>query len=173
MILARVCALIPTPPPFKEALGLTLFNVTLDSPAANLYSCYPEADLLEFVNAPIGKARPIEKKLKPLIAGLYFHGHNMFVFLIHAPLLAALVPTTAGTGSETTGVAIFDLVAMKAKTGIASRALKRAIFFSSFLCKCHSRLFIYFTATLGIVDPENNLTTPPAVRASCGLDVFW
>lgn len=97
--------------------------------AANLYSCYPEADLLEFVNAPIGKARPIEKKLKPLIA----------------------IPTTAGTGSETTGVAIFDLVSMKAKTGIASRALK---------------------PTLGMIDPENNFTTPSAVKASCGLDVL-
>ncbi|KAL2044650.1 hypothetical protein ABVK25_012284 [Lepraria finkii] len=63
------------------------------------------------------------------------------------PLLA--VPTTAGTGSETTGTAIFDLVAAKTKTGIAHRALK---------------------PTIGICDPINTRTMPSAVHASSGLD---
>ena len=96
--------------------------------AANLYNTHP-ADFLDYVNAPIGKGRPVPGALKPLVA----------------------VPTTAGTGSETTGVAIFDFVEMKAKTGIAHRRLK---------------------PTLAIVDPENTRTLPPAVAASTGLDVL-
>ncbi|MCJ1364439.1 hypothetical protein MMC16_003550 [Acarospora aff. strigata] len=95
----------------------------------NLYNCFPEADFLDFVNAPLGRGLPITKPLKPLIA----------------------VPTTAGTGSETTGTAIFDLVSKKAKTGIAHRALK---------------------PTLGICDPLNTRTMPSAVHASSGLDVL-
>ena len=96
--------------------------------AANLYSTYP-ADFFDYVNAPIGKGLPVPGPLKPLIA----------------------IPTTAGTGSETTGVAIFDYVEKKAKTGIAHRYLK---------------------PTLGIVDPDNTRTLPAAVAASSGLDVL-
>ncbi|KAG6012799.1 hypothetical protein E4U43_007644 [Claviceps pusilla] len=95
----------------------------------NLYLNYPDADFLDFVNAPLGKGRPIDKPLNPLIA----------------------VPTTAGTGSETTGTAIFDLVSKRAKTGVAHRNLK---------------------PTLGICDPLNTRTMPAAVKASSGLDVL-
>ena len=81
------------------------------------------------MNPPIGKGVPVPGPLKPLFA----------------------IPTTAGTGSETTGVAIFDLEHMHAKTGIADRGLK---------------------PTLGLLDPENTRTLPPAVAASTGLDVL-
>ncbi len=97
--------------------------------AANLYSTYPTDDFLRYVNAPIGKGEPVPGDLKPLFA----------------------IPTTAGTGSETTGVIIFDLEEMHAKTGIASRRLK---------------------PTLGIIDPNNTVSMPPMVTASTGLDVF-
>jgi hydroxyacid-oxoacid transhydrogenase len=97
--------------------------------AANLYATHLPTDFLDYVNAPIGKGLPVPGPLKPLIA----------------------IPTTAGTGSETTGVAIFDFVEMRAKTGIAHRRLK---------------------PTLGLIDPDNTRSLPPAVAASTGLDVL-
>jgi hydroxyacid-oxoacid transhydrogenase len=97
--------------------------------AANLYATYPPEDFLDYVNAPIGRGKPVPGLLKPLLA----------------------VPTTAGTGSETTGVSIFDYTPLHAKTGIAHRRLK---------------------PTLGILDPDNTRTMPPQVAASSGLDVL-
>jgi hydroxyacid-oxoacid transhydrogenase len=97
--------------------------------AANLYTTYPPGDFLDYVNPPIGKGLPVPGPLKPLIA----------------------IPTTAGTGSETTGVSIFDLSRLHAKTGIANRRLK---------------------PTLGLLDPENTRTMPPEVAASTGLDIL-
>ena len=65
--------------------------------------------------------------------------------------MLAAIPTTAGTGSETTGVAIFDYVSMHAKTGIASRALR---------------------PVMGIIDPDNTRHLPKMVAACSGLDVL-
>ena len=96
--------------------------------AANLYATHP-ADLLEYVNAPVGRGMPVPGPLMPMVA----------------------IPTTAGTGSETTGVAVFDYSAMHAKTGIAHRALR---------------------PRLGIVDPDNTRTLPRMVAACTALDVF-
>ena len=97
--------------------------------AVNLYTTYPPDNFLDYVNPPIGKGLPVPGPLKPLIA----------------------IPTTAGTGSETTGVTIFDFIEMHAKTGIASRRLK---------------------PTLGLLDPENTRTMPSQVAASTGLDIL-
>jgi hydroxyacid-oxoacid transhydrogenase len=96
---------------------------------ANLYSTHPPADFLDYVNPPIGKGLPVPGPLRPLFA----------------------IPTTAGTGSETTGVAVFDLERMHVKTGISSRYLK---------------------PMLGYLDPEHTRTLPPGVTASAGLDVL-
>ncbi len=96
--------------------------------AANLYSTHP-AEFLAYVTKPIGEGRPVPGPLKPLIA----------------------VPTTAGTGSETTGNAVLDFPEIGTKTAIAHR---------------------YLRPTLGVVDPENVRDLPPMVTACSGLDVL-
>ena len=95
---------------------------------ANLYAVFP-AEFDTYVNQPIGGGAPVPGQLRPHIA----------------------VPTTAGTGSETTGVAIFDYAELNAKTGIAHRALR---------------------PTVGIIDPAATATLPPMVAAASGLDVL-
>jgi hydroxyacid-oxoacid transhydrogenase len=97
--------------------------------AANLYSTYPPADFLDYVNPPVGKGLPVPGPLKPLMA----------------------IPTTAGTGSETTGVCIMDVTRLHAKTGISSKRLK---------------------PTLAYLDPDNTRSMPPQVAAASGLDIL-
>jgi hydroxyacid-oxoacid transhydrogenase len=86
-------------------------------------------ELLDYVNRPIGEAKPPPGPLLPVVA----------------------VPTTAGTGSEATAVAILDFPRLGVKTGIAHRHLRPRV---------------------GIVDPLLTLGLPSAVTASCGLDVL-
>jgi alcohol dehydrogenase class IV len=96
--------------------------------AAILYATHP-ADLLAYVNAPIGAARAVPGPLPPHVA----------------------CPTTCGTGSECTGIAVFDYLELRAKTGIASRRLR---------------------PTLALVDPTATSTLPPMVVAASGFDVL-
>ncbi len=96
--------------------------------AAALYAAYP-ADFLAYVNAPLGEGRPVPGPLPPHIA----------------------CPTTCGTGSECTGIAVFDLVARHAKTAIASRRLR---------------------PSLAVIDPDVTAALPSAVVAASGFDVL-
>ena len=96
--------------------------------AASLLSTYP-ADFLDYVNKPIGGGKPVPGPLPPHIA----------------------CPTTSGTGSESTAVAVFDLETQAVKTGISSKYLK---------------------PSLGIIDPEFTYTLPALVTASTGFDVL-
>jgi alcohol dehydrogenase class IV len=96
--------------------------------AAALYATFP-ADFLDYVNAPVGAGKPVPGALPPHVA----------------------CPTTCGTGSETTGIAVCDVLALHAKTGIASPKLR---------------------PTLALVDSTCTYTLPPEVVAASGFDVL-
>ncbi|KAL7554807.1 hypothetical protein ACHAWF_018347 [Thalassiosira exigua] len=136
----------PNDASFKHAIGFASGRIAKNGPydavvalgggstidtakAANLYSSHPPEDFYDYVNPVVGKGLPPPGPLMPLVA----------------------IPTTAGTGSETTGVAIFDDAPSKSKTGIAHRNLR---------------------PTLGIVDPDNVKTMPRAVAKYSGIDVL-
>ena len=86
-------------------------------------------ELMDYVNAPVGGGRPPEQPLLPLVA----------------------VPTTTGTGAESTTICVLDVLALKVKTGIS-----------------HARL----RPTLAVVDPDLTMTQPALVTASCGMDIL-
>ncbi|HSU02538.1 MAG TPA: hydroxyacid-oxoacid transhydrogenase, partial [Nocardioides sp.] len=85
--------------------------------------------LMDYVNAPVGGGRPPEQPLLPLVA----------------------VPTTTGTGAESTTICVLDVIALQVKTGIS-----------------HARL----RPTLAVVDPDLTMTQPSLVTASCGMDIL-
>ena len=85
-------------------------------------------ELMDYINKPIGRAKAPSGQLKPIIA----------------------IPTTAGTGSESTAMCVLDVLSMKVKTGIS-----------------HWRL----RPTLAIIDPLLTLTLPPEVTAASGMDI--
>ena len=102
---------------------------TIDTAKVANLLCTHGGEVIDYVNPPIGAGRKPPSPLKPLIA----------------------LPTTSGTGSEATTVAVLDIPDMKVKTGISHR---------------------YLRPTLAVVDPELARSTPQGVTASAGLDVI-
>ena len=86
-------------------------------------------ELLDYVNVPVGKGQAPSERLAPLVA----------------------VPTTTGTGSESTTICVMDVLAQRVKTGISHAWLR---------------------PTLAVIDPELTLTQPPGVTAASGMDIL-
>jgi hydroxyacid-oxoacid transhydrogenase len=96
--------------------------------AVNLLLTNP-GELMDYINAPVGKALPPTSPLLPLVA----------------------IPTTTGTGSESTTICVLDVLALKVKTGISHAALR---------------------PKLAIVDPRLTVTQPTMVTAASGMDIL-
>jgi len=94
----------------------------------NLLHTYPRP-IEDYINRPVGKGMLPPGPLKPLIA----------------------IPTTAGTGSEGTAVAVVDVKHLRVKTGISNP---------------------YMRPTVALIDPFTTVSMPPMVTASSGLDVL-
>ncbi len=94
---------------------------------ANLVLTHP-APVMEYVNPPVGEGKRPPGPLRPHLA----------------------IPTTSGTGSEATTVAVLDIPSIRVKTGISHR---------------------YLRPSQAIVDPELTRSLPPEVTSSTGLDV--
>ncbi|HSE07538.1 MAG TPA: hydroxyacid-oxoacid transhydrogenase [Nocardioidaceae bacterium] len=86
-------------------------------------------DLMDYVNQPVGRGLAPDRPLKPFVA----------------------VPTTTGTGSESTTICVLDVLSQKVKTGIS-----------------HPRL----RPTLAVVDPRLTMTQPAGVTAAAGMDIL-
>ncbi len=96
--------------------------------AVNLLTTNP-GELMDYINAPVGKALAPQAPLLPLVA----------------------VPTTTGTGSESTTICVLDVLSLKVKTGISHAALR---------------------PRLAIVDPSLTVTQPAMVTAAAGMDIL-
>jgi hydroxyacid-oxoacid transhydrogenase len=96
--------------------------------AVNLLTTNP-GDLMDYVNPPVGAGRAPSEPLRPLVA----------------------VPTTTGTGSESTTICVLDVLDLKVKTGISHPLLR---------------------PTLAVVDPLLTATQPATVTAACGMDIL-
>lgn len=95
----------------------------------NLYTTYPTSNILDYIPPPVGSGKQIPGSLKPLIA----------------------IPTTAGSGSETTPTAVFTITKSELKFGLTHE---------------------YLLPTLAVVDPLNTVTMSQSTTASTGLDAL-
>jgi hydroxyacid-oxoacid transhydrogenase len=96
--------------------------------AVNLMTTNP-GELMDYVNKPVGGGRAPVNPLHPLVA----------------------VPTTTGTGAESTTICVLDVLSLKVKTGIS-----------------HVRL----RPTLAVIDPSLTRTQPAGVTAAAGMDIL-
>jgi len=96
--------------------------------AVNLLTTNP-GELMDYINVPVGKGAAPVNTLRPLVA----------------------VPTTTGTGSESTTICVLDVLSLRVKTGIS-----------------HPRL----RPTMAVVDPLLTLSQPAGVTAAAGMDIL-
>jgi hydroxyacid-oxoacid transhydrogenase len=96
--------------------------------AVNLMLTNP-GELMDYINAPVGQGATPANQLRPLVA----------------------VPTTTGTGAESTTVCVLDVLALKVKTGISHPRLRPA---------------------LAVIDPRLTFSQPSGVTASAGMDIL-
>jgi hydroxyacid-oxoacid transhydrogenase len=96
--------------------------------AVNLMTTNP-GELMDYVNKPVGGGKDPVNPLHPLVA----------------------VPTTTGTGAESTTICVLDVLSLKVKTGIS-----------------HARL----RPTLAVIDPSLTRTQPAGVTAAAGMDIL-
>ncbi len=113
--------------PFDAVLAVGGGSSIDTAKAVNLLTTNP-GEVLDYVNPPVGGGLAPTKPLLPLVA----------------------VPTTTGTGSESTTVCVLDVLAQHVKSGIS-----------------HPRL----RPTLAVVDPDLTRSQPAMVTAASGLDI--
>jgi alcohol dehydrogenase class IV len=114
--------------PFDAVLAVGGGSSIDTAKAVNLLITNP-GELMDYINAPVGRARAPEHPLLPLVA----------------------VPTTTGTGAESTTICVLDVLSLHVKTGISHAALR---------------------PRLAVVDPALTLTQPPTVTAAAGMDIL-
>ena len=95
----------------------------------NLYTTYPTEDFRDYVSPPVGKGKPVPGPIMPLIA----------------------IPTTAGTGSENTPVAVVDLLEEKLKVAVSNA---------------------YLLPSYALLDPVLTFSLPPYYTSSTGMDAL-